>query len=45
MNEGVNAVVWDGRDYNRSICPTGLYIVMIESDVLKAQKKVMIVNE
>lgn len=45
MNAGVNAVVWDGRDYNGSICPTGLYLVMIESDVLKAHKKVMIVNE
>ncbi len=45
MTAGVNVAVWDGRDYNGSICSTGLYIILIESDALTAQKKVMVLNE
>ncbi|MDZ7290424.1 MAG: hypothetical protein ONB44_14455 [candidate division KSB1 bacterium] len=45
MSTGVNAVAWNGRDRDRRICPTGLYILTIESAVLKAQKKVMVLNE
>jgi len=45
MNAGVNAVAWDGRDYNSRISPTGLYIIMIESQGRREHKKVMILNE
>ncbi len=45
MQAGVNAVAWDGRDYNHRICPTGLYIMSIESNVLNSQAKVMVLNE
>lgn len=45
MNAGVNAVGWDGRDYNQRVCPTGLYIIMIESNGRREHKKVMILNE
>jgi len=47
MNEGVNAVSWNGRDYNGNICTNGLYIVMIKSDALPktVTVKVMVVNE
>jgi len=45
LNAGVNAIAWNGRDYNGQICPTGLYIIAIESNVLKGYKQVMVLNE
>jgi len=45
MNSGINAVAWDGRDRDQQICPTGLYILLIDSNVFKANQKVMVLNE
>lgn len=47
MRAGVNAVPWDGRDKNGEVCPTGLYIVTIESSGFQAPLKtvkVMVMN-
>jgi len=45
LNAGVNAIAWDGRDRDQQICPTGLYILLIDSNVFKANQKVMVLNE
>ncbi|MDZ7344958.1 MAG: hypothetical protein ONA90_10650 [candidate division KSB1 bacterium] len=48
MSAGINAVVWDGRDREDWICPSGLYIMVIESSGFKSPpqpQKVMVLNE
>lgn len=45
LSAGVNAVDWNGRDQDDQFCPSGLYILTIESRVLNATKKVMVLNQ
>jgi len=45
MPTGRNAIDWDGRDYYRTICPSGLYLVTIEAAGRLAKKTVMVLNE
>lgn len=48
MNAGVNAVAWNGRDKHGQICPSGLYLITIESSgFLSPPKpvKVMVLNQ
>jgi hypothetical protein len=48
MNAGINAVAWNGKDRTGAICPTGLYIITIESRGFQSQPtplKVMVMNE
>lgn len=42
---GRNVVVWDGRDYSGNICPTGLYIVTVQTSSNISRKTVMISNK
>jgi ligand-binding sensor domain-containing protein len=47
MRAGVNAVAWDGRDSHGEVCPTGLYIITLESNGFQAPPKpakVMVMN-
>ncbi len=48
MNAGVNAVAWDGKDRDERFCPSGLYIIVIQSNGFKSPPKpvkVMVMNE
>lgn len=48
LNAGVNAIAWNGRDRDRQICPTGLYILTIESQGFQSPPKpvkVMVLNK
>jgi len=45
MNPGRNVIEWNGRDYNNTICSSGLYIVTIESAGSMATKQVVVMNE
>jgi ligand-binding sensor domain-containing protein len=48
MDAGVNAVAWNGKDPSGAPCPTGLYIITIESRGFQPPLqtiKVMVVNE
>jgi ligand-binding sensor domain-containing protein len=45
MNSGRNVIEWNGRDYNNTICSSGLYIVTIESAGNMATKQVVVMNE
>ena len=40
-----NALEWDGRDYNGDICPSDLYIVIIESKKVIKKKTVIILDK
>lgn len=42
---GVNAIDWDGRDNEGHVCPTGLYIVTVETDNEVQTRTVMISNK
>ncbi len=48
MSAGINAVAWDGRDRQKRICPSGLYLIVINSNGFKSPPqpvKVMVTNE
>jgi len=48
LSAGSNAVHWDGRDYRHQVCPSGLYILVLESDGFDGRPKplkVMVLNE
>ena len=45
MNPGRNVIEWNGRDYNNTICSSGLYIVTIEAAGSMATKQVVVLNE
>ena len=48
LQAGVNAIAWNGRDRTGETCPTGLYIITLESHVFQAPPKpvkVMVLNE
>lgn len=45
LGAGINAIPWNGRDRNGRVCPSGLYIMAVESSVLTATKKVMILKQ
>jgi ligand-binding sensor domain-containing protein len=48
MNAGINAVAWDGKDQHHRFCPSGLYIMVIESNGFQSPPKpvkVMVLNE
>jgi len=48
LRAGVNAVPWNGKDRNGDICPSGLYIITLESKGFHsppAPIKVMVVNQ
>lgn len=49
MNAGLNAVAWNGRDEGNRICPSGLYLMVMESSGFQPSPpkpvKVMILNE
>jgi flagellar hook assembly protein FlgD len=45
MNANINAVEWDGRDYNNEICPSDLYLVTIDDGKQVKSKTVMILDK
>ena len=48
MAAGINTAVWNGRDDDNRICPSGLYLIVVESSAMSqspAQIKVMVLNE
>jgi ligand-binding sensor domain-containing protein len=48
LNAGINAVTWDGKDQHHRFCPSGLYIMVIESNGFQSPPKpvkVMVLNE
>ena len=45
MNQGSNAVVWDGRDYDGNVVVSGLYIVTVEAGSKMAKKTVGVMNK
>lgn len=44
MSPGTNAVIWDGRDNEGTLCVTGLYIITVETGKHTLRKTVMIAN-
>jgi len=48
MSAGINAVAWNGKDKTGATCPTGLYIIIIQSQGFASPPKpvkVMVLNE
>jgi len=45
MNAGRNAVYWEGADYNRKSCPSGMYLICLQAAGKTATKTVMVVNQ
>ncbi len=45
MSAGLQAVAWDGRDRDGRICPSGLYIMVVENAGNISPQKVMLLNE
>jgi len=45
MNAGRNAVHWEGDDYGRNKCPSGMYLICLEAAGKTATKTVMVVNQ
>jgi len=45
MTRGLQTVSWNGYDRDNYLCPTGLYIMTIESDQLNDRKTVMVLND
>ncbi len=48
LNAGLNAVAWNGRDENNRVCPSGLYLIALESSGFETTPKpvkVMVLNE
>lgn len=44
MNAGRNAVDWEGDDYNRKICPSGMYVICLEAAGKTTTKTVVVWN-
>ncbi len=44
MGPGRQVITWDGKDHGNRIVRSGLYIVVIETDGMKAHKTVAVVN-
>ncbi|MCG3117958.1 MAG: hypothetical protein ALAOOOJD_00083 [bacterium] len=44
MNAGRNAVDWEGDDYNRKICPSGMYVICLEAAGNTTTKTVVVLN-
>ncbi|MBT3602350.1 MAG: hypothetical protein HN521_04715, partial [Candidatus Latescibacteria bacterium] len=44
LGAGRQIITWDGLDHKGNIVKSGLYIVLIEADGLKARKTVAVVN-
>jgi len=45
MNAGRNAVHWEGDDYGRNKCPSGMYLICLEAAGKTATKTVMVSNQ
>ena len=47
LSAGVNAIVWNGHDYKGNVCPSGLYIIVLEGTNFISPpqpQKVMVLN-
>jgi hypothetical protein len=45
LSSGLQAISWNGYDRDNELCPTGLYVLTIESQVLNERKTVMVLND